>query len=54
MNPYPQVNSIYPGAYNYTHSAIPPNHLYPQPPSAPVHNNYVTNYSQSVLNQTQQ
>jgi hypothetical protein len=53
MNPYPASNNIYPGAYNYSHSAIPQSHLYPQAAAAPAHNPYITNYSQSVLNQTQ-
>lgn len=53
MNIY-QTNAMYPGAYNYHHTAIPPAHLYPQAPAAPSQNQYVTNYSQSVLNQSAQ
>lgn len=54
MNPYPAATNMYPGAYNYSHSAIPASHLYPQAAAAPAPNSYVTNYSQSVLNQSQQ
>lgn len=46
--------TVYPGTYNYAHTAIPPSHLYPQAAATQAHNPYITNYSQSILNQSQQ